>query len=326
MTDILLKKAIEKFDIINFLEENNIDYSLHHKNVGKNWVGVYECPFCKISNYHYAINLENKTCNCWNCNEGKTNLIKFISLILKISYKNAKEFIIEETLFGDCEEDLEDRINNIFEEKPLQAKPKNVKILNLPRNVKITKHLLLTKPFIQAFLFERGLRHEQIQKYDLRIGLEGQAQYKLIIPIYFKNQLTAYQLRNLNQKIYINIGDIKQYLYDYDNIPKHCRLIMVEGFFDFTSTNNFIQKHRKNIFHVTTPFSKKITPTQIELIQDLEPSEIIYFLDRDAFFEYHETEQSFNCPIRFIVPPVDRDDPGKMRERDFLKLFEESNL
>lgn len=46
MGNTLLNNAISKFNLFEFLDENNIDYAMEGKNIGVGFIGIYECPNC----------------------------------------------------------------------------------------------------------------------------------------------------------------------------------------------------------------------------------------------------------------------------------------
>lgn len=325
MENALIKAAIEKFDLIGFLDEQNISYSESGKNIGQGWIGISECPFCGIGNNHFGIHRETKLTNCWNCVTGKTNLVGFVAQILGVSYKEAETYILGDMVMD--YEDLENVVSNIFNQE--NEKPKETTStthVKLPHSIKISKQIINTKSHIRDFFEKRGLDYMDATVYNLRVGLEGLSKNKLIIPIHDNENLIGYQLRSFINKFYQNIGNIKQYLYNYSKIPPNSKIILVEGFFDYTSTDKFIEKYYKGKYYVTTGFSKIITESQIKLLNDLKPKQIIYFLDRDAWMDYDKTCHDINCDTSFIVPPAKKGDPGNMNHLDFLKLFKENGL
>jgi hypothetical protein len=156
--------------------------------------------------------------------------------------------------------------------------------------------------------------------------MDSKEKNKLIIPIYYKQNLVAYQSRSLFKSIYKNTGPIKQYIYYYDYIPKNAILFIVEGVMDWISLHLFLINHRKNKnYYVTTSFSKMITTEQINLIETLIPEKVIFMLDYDAWYGYYGPSYKLNCSTDFLILPKDKD-PGNMNNLNFIRLFNENNL
>jgi hypothetical protein len=44
--DPRLEMAIENWNLVSFLDDYNVDYSLEGKNIGRNFIGVNPCPYC----------------------------------------------------------------------------------------------------------------------------------------------------------------------------------------------------------------------------------------------------------------------------------------
>ena len=89
-----IKKAIEHFDLVSFLENNNINYKLEGKNIGTEWIGIETCVSCGASNFHAALHKTNKTFTCWVCKESMW-LGKFIAEVKGCNKKEAIEILIE---------------------------------------------------------------------------------------------------------------------------------------------------------------------------------------------------------------------------------------
>jgi DNA primase len=323
MHDIILNRAIEKLDLIEFLEEHDVNYTLSGKNIGTNWIGILNCPSCNIGNYHFGINKDNKSFNCFGCGYSGS-IVKFVSIIKQTSYKNSIKYIIENAEFD--EEDIEIRINNIFQiEETIKKQLNPDKKVKLPESIEISSHMFKKNASLRFFFGDRDLSYNNICDYNLKIGIEGGDRGKIIIPVYFNRKLVAYQTRMLNHKVYKNTGEIKKYLYDYNKIPENSKIIIVEGFFDLVKLNSFIHKIYKNIYYVTTGFSKILTKEQISLLNQKKPKKVIYMFDSDAWFEYNNSNHNLFCESDFIILPTGTD-PGSLTEKDFLKIAMENEL
>lgn len=320
----IIEQAIEEFDLIEFLQDENIDYTTEGKNIGADWVGINPCPNCDDSRNHFAMNLSTKSGNCWVCSYSPS-LIQFISNIKRIPYSEAIEFILSET--GISDEDIEMRVTNILQGRK-KSEPKEEdrrKEIKLPRNVDITSELIKKNPIINRFFKERGLFYRHVREYHLKIGIDSLFRGKLLIPVIFKRSIVAYQARNMVHKHYHSEGPIKETIYNYDRIPRGSTIILVEGFFDFVRTEDFVKKYFGNKYEVTTPFSKIITPPQIDLIHTLDPDRVIYMLDRDSWFDFNKSAYRFMVDTDYLILPPKKD-PGSMSEREMIQLFHENSL
>ena len=311
--DLQLENAILEFDIISFLEEQGIDYTNDSKNVGSDWIGVLPCPNCGDTSYHCGINRDVKTYSCWICgNSG--SLFKYMYLALGIKYKDARDIIMNSINPG--EEDIEERVKNIFKKKEQQEEKELIFIpIDLPKGSrKINSKILNKNPHLKNLLYEKHITLENAKTFGLRLYGD-----QLVTPVQYQQELVAYQLRQIHYKSYYNTENLKHFLFDYDSIPKGIKLILVEGIWDFISTNNFLIKYNKLDYYCTTSFSKSLTHNQIKLINGLEPKMVLFLLDRDFWFDYQKYCGYFCCPSSFLICPVDSD-PNMMTEKDFLQL------
>lgn len=315
-----LDEAVQNFDIISFLEENHIDYKLEGKNIGPGWIGVSPCIGCGDSSYHAAIHKENKTYTCWACKDNMW-LGKFISTVQNISIGKAIDLILE--YLPEKEEDLVDNIKNIFKVKEqktivtIKNKPKE-----LPPSIPISTLLIKSHKPLQDFLKKRNLKKSDLDEYNIRIGINGKYKSRLIMPICYNRKLVAFQTRHLTQKIYLNEGTTGHYIYKAERINPKYPLIIVEGIFDYINTFKFIHKFFKGKMNITTGFTKKLTPEQIKIINEMNLSSIIFMLDGDSWHDYYSSCENLNCEkSSFIIIPDKKKDPGSLHQKEFLRIF-----
>lgn len=322
MNKALLDRAINEFDIINFLEENNIDFATEGKNIGTGWIGVNSCPNCGDSKYHWGINIQRKYGKCWVCGHYKS-LENIIANILSISRKRAIVHILENS--GITEDDIELQIDNIINPEKFKPKTQEIKsIVNIPKGIPVYK-LFNKNEAVKEFCLKKKITYGISILTKLLIATTGEHKGRLIIPIYYNKQLVAYQARSLVERYFKNVGLVKHYLYQYSMIKKHSRIILVEGYTDWVSTFSFLNSFRKRKYSLTTPFSKLITEEQLSLLERKEPKEVIFMLDNDAWYNYLKPSQKLSCNTNFIILPHNSD-PGKLTNKQFMSIFEENNL
>ena len=318
-----LNEAIANFDIISFLEQNDIDYKLEGKNIGAGeWIGINPCPSCSAGSFHAAIHKENKSFTCWVCKDNMW-LGDFISRIKGISKKEAVEIILE--YLPEKEEDLVDNIKNILNFKKFKITKTIInKPMKIPPSIPITPLLIKSYKPLQDFLKARKLTIPDLNEYHIKIGIQGKYKSRLIFPIHYKRQLVAFQTRHLIQKLYLNEGPIGHYLYKPERINPKYPLIIVEGIFDYINTFKFIHKFFKGKINVTTGFSKKLTDEQIKIINNMNISSIIFLLDGDSWHDYYSSKIQLTCSHSdFIILPKDAD-PGELSQREFLRIFNDN--
>ena len=323
--DIFLEKAIEEFNIIDFLEKQSVDFSLSGKNIGKNWIGINPCinENCGDERYHCAIHRENKNCTCFVCGY-KTNIVGFVAKILKCNYEESKEVILTNSSYFDKIDNLEYKIKNI-----LSFEKKSSKETFEKHDLKLPKSTLLNQTHLQYEIIyncfkKRNLNIFEAQSYKLRLSLEHKYKNCLILPIFINKQLIAYQYISMGQKFYKSEGKIHHYFYNQDKLKQGDTIILVEGFWDYHNLKKFILKNKKP-YKVTTPFTKNLTTEQINFINKLEPKKVIFFWDYDSWFQYHKPSQKIICNTDFLIAPSNKD-PGGMTEEQFFVLFEENKL
>lgn len=320
--DILLNKAIDNFDIIEFLDVHNIDYALDGENIGTGWIGITPCPECGAELYHLGLHQNSKVVSCWKCGFS-TNLIGFISKIKGISYKSAREYVLSNSseLFTN---DIFFTVSSILFEKPKTFTYKKVERLKIPKTIPITDALIERNKIIRNFLNSRKLTLEKCNKYSFRICTE-EFKGRLFMPIVNSCNLIAFQLRSLFEKNYKSYGPLKTTLYRMGKIKKNCTLFLVEGIFDYISTSSFLINHCPKNYCATTPFSKILTYDQAKLINKLNPLKVIYMLDNDSWFDYNKSNARLNCPTDFLILPRNTD-PGNLSTFQFLDLFRKNGL
>ena len=74
------KKALNKFDLITYLESLDIDYKEKGKNVAQNNVGI-NCPYCDDTGFHMNIHLVSKIYACWRCPDVKGSFIELVRIL-----------------------------------------------------------------------------------------------------------------------------------------------------------------------------------------------------------------------------------------------------
>lgn len=216
------RKDYSDFDVVSFLEDNDIYHRFSGKNVGKDYVG-FRCPWCEGDGEHGGVSLIHKGFSCWQCGMSASPP-KLIKQILNCSWSKAYN-ILEQ--YSSREAALSSWA---------QARPK-IRGLSL-RPVQLPA---LTGPLCGPgghYLSSRGFDPRVIEsKYGVKeSGPLGSYKFRLIIPIYFNKELVSFTSRDytgkrepayMEQSVDEAIIPVKDSLYNFDSVKDE--LLIVEG-------------------------------------------------------------------------------------------------
>jgi hypothetical protein len=245
-----------KFDIIKFLEDNNIPYATKGVNTAKGWINT-NCPLCiqGDESNHLGFNIKNSYWKCWRCGHHWPETV--IMELIATSFPEAKRIIREYS-------------NNLLQqpEKKENRKIENL-ILPLPGWTMKMRH--------HEYLIKREFDSEKLEKeYDLS-GTDhiGEYKFRIIIPIYFNGKLISYQGRDITErqtpkykacKKELELLHHKYILYNIDNAEKNT-VVVVEGIMDvFRLGSNSV-----------ATFGTGFTPEQVNLLADRFKKIIIFY-------------------------------------------------
>jgi DNA primase len=179
------RKDYSDFDVVSFLEDNDIYHRFSGENVGRGWVG-FRCPFCEGDKEHGGVNLTHKHFSCFQCAESASPP-KLIKQIFNCSWAKAYEvlrnYLNRDTALSSWAKTPRDRGQPL---RPVQ----------LPA---------LTGPLSGPgghYLSSRGFNPEAIEaKYGVKeSGPLGKYKFRLIIPVYFKKELVSFTSRDYTGK------------------------------------------------------------------------------------------------------------------------------
>lgn len=318
--DPRLINAIREWDIIEFLNSHDVDYSLDGKNIGTNFIGVRPCPQCSDSRNHFAINKTKKYGTCFKC---KTYMgpLKIISHYRHLSILDAFNYLITYSYIDDDLIPLDKKIKNIlFSTEPRSESNPIYNRDKLPDQFyKITPLFLDKNELLRNFLHSRKIYYFHLNYYKLYFKYPD-----LLWGIFIENHIVAYQKRNITYKRYFNSPNLDKYLYNQENILPNKPLILVEGFFDFTRLNTYLQlnAHYQNKISITTGLLKSISRTQINKLINLNPSKLIVIFDNDSWFDYFRLKKEIPFDVDFHILPKGKD-PNDLSWNEMHQLFKE---
>ncbi len=284
-------------DIKTLLTDYNITYWDSGKNVTPGWINI-TCPFCDDKSNHGGFNPKNEYYNCWHC--GWKPLSKIIATILNVNEFEAKTILDKYKTSG-------------IKVKNRSIKPSSISI---PGDELQLQHV--------RYLIKRGFEPlPLVKKYHLTGTLYDSRDYgyRIIIPIYYKNQIVSYQSRtivdNVEQKYKAcakekEIIEHKKILYNLDNCNKE-KVIVVEGVLDCWKLGN----------NCCSTFGVDYTRDQLLMLCQFD--ELFICFDPDAAGQAAALKLS--CELSILNKKVEiiklETDPGDLSLDDGLYLKKE---
>lgn len=316
--DPRIRKAIQKFDIVEFLENNDVQYSLTGKNIGNNYIGIYTCCQCGKPNYHAAIHKDKKFYTCFVC---KTyfDLIGIIAHYKHMSRKNAIKYLLDDYA---VDMDFIDIMKEIYKKESPEVQYKR-----RPRDIiipsrRIFKMDLERNKLVKSFFKERRLTHKSAIWYDLRIPLE-KPQNKIIFPIYSRKDIVSYQWRRMDKKQYHLPSSVGHYLYNEDDITPDKDLILVEGILDYIAVDTYLRINKlKDKIIATTGFTKNISEEQFKILNKRKPKKIFCMFDSDAWEAYYRVSKKVLIDVDYAILPKGHD-PSSLPLFDMERIISE---
>lgn len=287
------------FNIIQYLEDNNIEYHLAgEKNVSKGWVEI-TCPFCNDPSWHCGIHLKQKIFNCYHCRE-KGGIEKLVKTINNITYRKAKEIV--------------KKYSNLLEENDEEEIISNVKEVILPKAEKT-----FPGPHFN-YLLKRGFDPKIIiPKYKLSACYQrGDYNYRIVIPYFYREKLVTFTTRAINDSSELRYKNLSSELsilkttdtlYNIDTVKN--TVIICEGVTDVWRMGN------GNVALSTN----RISNNQVKQLHEKKISKALILLDSETEVLAEDVAEK----IGLFVPEVkiitlDHGDPAELKQEEVEKI------
>ena len=331
------------FNWQDFLEKYNVPYVEYGSNVAKGNVNI-RCPFCGSSDpsEHLGLNLATGAWGCWRdtTHRGRKPH-RLVQALLGCSYVEAAQIVgySSKTNISNMETMLESLKGN---NKDMLKSPLKIKLLN-------DFKLINDNGFGQRFtnyLIKRKFKKEDIWEvcgdYNLHYCLTGNWKNRIVIPVYFDNELATWTARSIHPQEKIRYktlsyreenakdrGDptapknIKELIYNYDDllIEKNKVLIITEGPFDAIKMDYYGKNYG---VRATCLFGLGVNDSQMSALTDIAQNFdlIVTMLDEGADLELIKTKQKLshlNTTTWKLPPSVE--DPGDLSQTQIKNLI-----
>lgn len=313
--DPRLAIAIDNWNLLNFLDENHVDYTLDGKNVGVGFIGVRPCPFCGDARNHFGIHMERKYGSCFIC-KGYAGPLKLISYYGGMGIMDAFNYLVHDI---EDERDVEERVKEIIGIKRKKTNQERVlaPMDRIPSEAKrITKDDIKRNRYLREFLKKRKLYSWNVERYHLYLYDRD-----ILWPVFLNDFPVAYQRRSILLKRYHTSTNLQYYIYDEDGIIPGKPLILVEGFLDYTRIDTFIRAKYSGKISVTTGMLKSISYHQVNRLAKSKVSKMIVMYDNDSWFDYWRVRKVMPFDVDYVILPKGKD-PNELSWQELETIFE----
>ena len=289
------------FDVISFLESNNIEFKTTGKNVTSGWVEL-SCPFpsCNDRSFHLGINLKSGLFHCWVCGE-KGGANKLVKELLDVNYYEAEKIIESFDTNKEFEEEIKSSITKL----------------------EIPKEFSYELPQLhRLYLLKRNFDPEYLQnKYKIMACYQqGRFSYRVMTPIFMNKELvnfTGRDVTDLQKTKYLHMHNeesvipMKNCLYNIDFVKD--KVIIVEGVTDVWRIGD----------GAVATLGVEYTTQQLNLLLEKELSEAYVLYDNDKVGK-EKANKLANALSSFVphveILSIDAKDPAELSDNDVLEL------
>jgi hypothetical protein len=257
------------FDVLAYLEDTGVGYSLEGDNVSEGWVNI-QCPFCSDHANHCGIHYaETKLFSCWLCGE-RGDVISLVRELEGVGHLMAVERLAQH----------QELSFNLEEEKE-EEYPKRRKNILPATAVPIVEGR--EPPPVRRFMEARRFPLGYCQRYKVYWdGLGGEYPLSIIVPVFVDGIVVSWQAVNTvkQENKYRHCPKSRaalpnnRLLYGLDDVREARQVVLVEGVFD---------RWRIGGDQSVALFSKNVSLEQLAMIKErLWGKRLKVLLDVDA--------------------------------------------
>jgi DNA primase len=340
-----LKEVIEKFDLENFLDDNNIDYKITFGSSGEQ-INLKECPRCNGNDWKVYLSRDLGIGNCFHgscVGEWGFNKYTFVKHFTRENDRGVINLLVEDVKKQGWRPPVQHKVFK-FETRDFE----------LPTNIK------LNKTNNHKYLEDRGFDGEIVEYFDLRYSNYGEFAYtdfenesqvqkyfkRIIIPIYdITGKLVTFQGRAIqsdaNRKYLFPpmLPGSGKYLFNIENALNASHLVIGEGVFDVMAIykafkNNAVMQGYEAIgsFGITFSMVEEGQLGQLKkLLKKSNIKSITFMWDgskmaiKQAYKCAIEVASHIDCEVRVATLSANKD-PNEVEESEIFKALEHSKL
>ena len=179
--------------------------------------------------------------------------------------------------------------------------------------------------FENEYCESRGFTKETFERYEVGVSILNRGFITFLVRI--DDVLKGYVSRHTDHKEYSNsVTDFGKLLYGYDDIPFECEnVILVEGIFDKTATDQKLNLDEEEDWACAATFGGKISEGQLRLLAIKKVKNIYVLFESDIL---EKTKHVIaNAANKFNtyggILPLDKD-PSIMTQQEILDILENS--
>ena len=320
------------FDIIRFLEENNIEYRDKGKNCASDNI-VIKCPWCLDDpSMHLGIKVKGRFAyGCWrNPKHRGIKPYKLVAKLLNVSYQRAKEIVGDSTDIDT--NNFKDRLVEMFTTKGVDKNDNQEEEVKIVRLYKLAPNTLMGK-IVYGYLYTRINNEIDIDEFIGMFNLcysDGYGAYRLFLPVLYNRKFVSFVGRSVSDNKnprYLSgsrkfgVGNLKDYIYEHNN--KSRNLFITEGPFDMMRLHYLFKKEKIDA-DATCLFGINASKKQKNIIEMLSNIYDKIFILFDVGFDMIATQLKFSlsCGNVYVSRmPSGYKDPGEIDTKGVYEII-----
>jgi hypothetical protein len=277
-----------------------------------------DCPYCaQDEGKHLGIFYDSDKFN-FSCLKCKTSgyLFDFLNHLTNISYSDFEELVKSQRPVE--EQTALEQITDIISGDGTEVEIKGPRRVRWPPPGTMPINKLWDDLVVSYFLQKRNLSLKECMEHEARIGVMGRWTGRFIFPVHYKDQVVAFQGRDMTYRQeprYLTEGDVSYFVYNIENLDPTLPGVITEGVLNAWAV-------REN---AVATFSTAMSPDQIRLLSQTKVPYWILCWDiaedgSDAFWKGRAAVQSLSGvlgpgKVGYVELPPGEDAASLGRER-----------